>query len=64
MTAGDAGNRISGGEGEAGPMIKLRKNKRRSLGPEWSMSKGGTPQSHNPQKPHVLVASINNNNLH
>ena len=44
------------GEGGAGP-IRLRNNKRRSLGPEWSMSEVGTPPSHNWDKPHVLVAS-------
>ena len=36
------------------------KNKRRSLGPEWSMSKVGTPTPHNSEKPHIMVASINN----
>ena len=48
------------GEGGAGP-ISVRNNKRRSLGPEWSISKVGTPPPHNSDKPHGLVASINNN---
>ena len=37
-------------------------NKRRILGPEWSMSKVGTPPPHNSEKPHGLVESIKNNN--
>ena len=37
-------------------------NKRRSLGPEWSMSEVGTPPPHNSDEPHGLVASTNNNN--
>ena len=51
------------GEGGAGP-IRLRNNKRRSLGPEWSMSEVGTPPPHNSDKTHGLGASINNNNMH
>ena len=34
-------------------------NKRRILGPEWSMSEVGTPSPHNLDKPHRLVDSIN-----
>ena len=52
---------MSGGEGWEGP-ISIRKNKRQNLGPKWSISKVGTPPPHNLDKPHVLVASINNNN--
>ena len=37
-------------------------NKRRSLGPEWSMSKVGTPPPYNLDKPHGLMASTNNKN--
>ena len=61
-TAGEMGHRMTGGEGGAGPII-ICKNKQRSLGTEWSMSEVGTPQPHNWDKPHGLVASINNNNL-
>ena len=53
---------MEGGEGGADPISKLRKNKRPSLGPEWSMSEVGTPPPHNSNKPHRLVASNNNNN--
>ena len=59
-TAGEAGNPTAGREGGAGPISKLRNNKRRSLGPEWSMSKVGTPPPHNLDKPHGLLASIDN----
>ena len=52
---------MEGGEGGAGP-ISIRSNKRRSLVPECPMAKVGTPPPHNPDKPHRLVASINNNN--
>ena len=52
---------MAGGEGGAGS-IRVRNNKQRSLGPEWSMSEVGTPPPHNPDKPHRLVTSINNNN--
>ena len=48
------------GESGAGP-ISVRNNKQCSLGLEWLMSKVGTPPLHNLDKPHVLVASINNN---
>ena len=48
--------------GWVGPIIKLHNNKRQSLGLEWSMSKVGTPPSHNYDKPHELVASNNKNN--
>ena len=51
---------MAGGEGRTGP-IRVHNNKRRSLGPEWSMSEVGTPPPHNLDKPHGLVASINNN---
>ena len=50
--AGEAGHQTVGGEVRAGPIIKLRKNRRRSLGPEWSMSEVGTPPPHNSEKPH------------
>ena len=60
-TAGDSGHRTAGGEGGASP-ISIHKNKRHSLGPEWSMSEVGTPPPHNSDKPHGMVASINNNN--
>ena len=52
---------MAGGEGGSGP-ICVHNNKQWSLGPEWSMSKVGTPPPHNLDKPHGLVASINNNN--
>ena len=41
-TAGEAGHNMTGGEVGASPISKLRNNKRRSLGLEWSMSKVGT----------------------
>ena len=44
-------------EGGAGPINKLRNNKRRSLGPEWSMYEVGTPPPHNLDKPQGLVSS-------
>ena len=50
------------GEGIGTGTISVRNNNRRSLGPEWSMSEVGTPLPHNLDKPHGLVASINNNN--
>ena len=43
--------------------ISIRKNKRQNLGPKWSISEVGTPPPHNLDKPHVLLASINNNNF-
>ena len=52
---------MAGMEGGAGP-ISASNNKRRSLGPECSMSEVGTPPPHNLDKSHGLVASINNNN--
>ena len=61
-TVGEAGNQTTGGDCGAGPIINLRKNKRRSLGTEWSMSKVGTPPPHNSEKPQGLVGSINNIN--
>ena len=45
-----------------GGLIFVHINKRRILGPEWSMSKVGTPPPHNLDKPPRLVESINNNN--
>ena len=60
---GEEGNRTAGGEGGAGIISKLRNNKQCSLGPEWSMSEVRTPPPHNLDKPHVLVASNNINNL-
>ena len=59
---GAAVYQAEGGEGEAVTIRKLRNNKRRILGLEWSMSEVGTPPPHNLDKPHGLVASINNNN--
>ena len=41
--------------------INLWNNKRQNLGPEWSMSEVGTLPPHNSEKPHRMVASINNN---
>ena len=55
MTAREEGNQTAEGEGGSGPISKLRKNKRRSLGPEWSISEYGTPPPHNSDKPHGLV---------
>ena len=43
-------------------LISVRNNKRRILGPEWSMSGVGTTPPHNSEKPHGLVYSTNNNN--
>ena len=60
---GKAGHRTAKGEGMAGPIRKLRNNNRKSLGPEWSMSKVGTPPPHNLDKLHGLVATIKNNNI-
>ena len=54
---------MTGGDGGEGPISKLRKNKQRRLGPEWSMSEVGIPPPHNLGKTHGLVASINNNNM-
>ena len=58
-TTGETGHRMTGGEGGAVP-ISVCNNKRRSIGPEWSMSKVGTPPPHNLDKTHGLLASINN----
>ena len=58
MTAGEAGHRTAGGESMEDPMSKLRNNKIRILGTEWSMYEVGTPPHHNLDKPHGLVASI------
>ena len=60
--AGEEGHLTTGGVGGAGPRSKLSNNKRRSLGPERSMSEVGTPPPHNLDKPRKLVASNNNNN--
>ena len=49
-----------GRRGGRGGLISVRNNKRRILGPKWSMSEIGTPPSHNLDKPHKLVYSINN----
>ena len=38
-------------------------NKRRILGPEWSMYEVGTPPPHNSYKLHRLVSINNNNNI-
>ena len=54
--------RAEGGEGGVVSISKLHSNKRRILGLEWSMSEVETPPPHNLDKPHGLVASINNNN--
>ena len=51
---------MTGIEGGKGPISKLRNNKKRRLGLEWSMSEVGTPPPHNSEKLHGLVASINN----
>ena len=61
MTTGEVLNRTAEGEGGSGPISKLRKNKRWSLGPERSMYEVGTLPPHNSDKSHGLVASINNN---
>ena len=45
-TAGEAWHCMAGGESWEGP-ISVHNNKRRSLGPEWSMSEVGTPPPHN-----------------
>ena len=58
---GGTGNQMVGGEGGAGPISKLHNNKQRGLGLVWSMYEVGTPPPHNLDKPHGLVASINNN---
>ena len=59
-TAGEAGNPTAGREGGAGPISKLRNNKRRSLGPEWPMFEVVISPLCSSNKPHGLVASINN----
>ena len=45
-----------------GRLISVRNNKRRIIGPEWSMSEVGTPPPHNLEKTHGMVDSTNNNN--
>ena len=62
MIAGEEGHWTSVEEGGEGPIIKIRNNNKRSLGPEWSMSEVGTPPPHDSEKPHVLVYIINKNN--
>ena len=58
----DGGDRTSDDKRRgSGGLISVRNNKRRILGPEWSMSEVGTPSTHNSNKPHGLVDSINNN---
>ena len=52
---------MSGGGGGSGS-ISVCNNKLYSIGPEWSKYEVGTPPSHNSDKPHIVVASINNNN--
>ena len=47
----------SGREGVACSISKLCNNKKRILGPEWSMSKVGASQHHNLNKPHRIVVS-------
>ena len=49
--------RIDIRQGGLGSISKLCNNKRRSLGPEWSMSEVGTSPSHNMDKTHRLVFS-------
>ena len=62
MTAWEEGHRKAGEEGGEVPTSKLCNNKQRGLGPEWSMYEVGTPPPHNSEKPHRMVASINNIN--
>ena len=62
VMAWEAVHWTAGGEGGAGPISKLCNNKRRSLGPEWSMSRVGNSPPHNSEKPPRLVAINNNNN--
>ena len=50
-------------EGGAVPISKTLNNNQRSLGLECLMSKVGTPSTHNLDRPHLLVASNNNNNI-
>ena len=59
-TDGEAGNQMAQRYCGAGP-ISLFNNKQQNLGLVWSMSGVGTPPPHNSDKPHGLVASINNN---
>ena len=61
MTEEEEGHTKTGVAFGAGPIRKLRNNKRQSLGLEWSVSEVGTPPPHNSDKPHGLVASNNNN---
>ena len=56
---GEMGHQMAGVEGWDCPIIS-RNNKQQRLGPEWSMSEVGTPPPHDLEKPHGLVASINN----
>ena len=60
----NGGNGTSDGRRRGwGGLISVHNNKRRILGPEWSMSEVGTPTPHNRDKPHGLVGSINNNSI-
>ena len=59
--AEEAGHSTEGGEGGAGTIRKLCNNKRRSLGPEWSMYDVGNPPPHYLDKPQGLAESINSN---
>ena len=61
-TTGAAGHWTEREEGGAGPISKLRNNKRQIRGTEWSMSKVGNPPPHNLYKIHGLVYSIKNKN--
>ena len=60
-TDGETRHQTEGAKGGAGP-IRVRNNKRRSLGPEWLMPEVGTPRPHNLDKRHGLVTSIKNKN--
>ena len=62
--AGEEGYRTALGEGGVVPISKLRTNMRRRLGPEWSMSRVGTPPPHNLYKTHGLVVINNKNNIY
>ena len=50
--------------GWGGFRFKLRNNKRRSLGPEWSLSEVGTPTPHDLDIPHGLVASCTHTHIY
>ena len=61
MTAEEEGHTKTGVDFGAGPIRKLRNNKQRIIGPEWSMYEAGAPPPHNMEKPHGMVAIENNN---